>query len=300
MRVTDQMLFELSSRYGGQARSRVERATVQASSGIRVNHPGDDPGAAGLLVQGRAAIDRYDAIATAAGRASDELTAAEGALSSVSNGLVRARELTMQLVNPVYTAEQRAAAAGEVDQILQQVLAQLNTRVGDRFVFGGNRDGSEAFDPAGAYLGDTGVRKVEVAPGVWSEASVRADVAMKGVDPVTGLQTGTDVLATLQSLATALRANDPTGIRAALDPLDRAFSQLGALRTQVGEAQGALDTAVAVSQAARDGERARTAHLGEADIIQAATDLAMAQRALEASLTATAQGFQLTLLRFLK
>jgi flagellar hook-associated protein 3 FlgL len=300
MRVTDQMLFEMSSRYGGQARARVERATAQAASGMRVVHPGDDPAAAGLLVDSRVAQARLDAIATAAGRASDELTAADGALGSVNNALVRARELAMQLANPTYDASQRTQAAGEVDQLLQQVVAQMNADVGGRYVFGGNRDGSAPFDAAGAYLGDAGVRQVEIAPGVLSAASVRADVALKGVDPVTGTVTGTDVPATLQALAAALRANDVTGVRSSLGALDQGLSQLGAARAAVGDAQNAMDTAVTASRAARDDERARAARLGEADIVESATELSLAQRALEASLTATAQGFRLTLLDYLK
>jgi len=300
MRVTDHMLFELASRYGGQARSRVEQAAVQASSGLRVNHPGDDPGAAGLLVQSRVAQARFDAIASAAGRASDELGAAEGALNGISNVLARARELAVQLVNPTYTAQQRAAAAGEVDQLFKEAVARLDSRVGDRYLFGGNRDGSEPFDASGSYAGDAGVRQVEIAPGVLAPTSVRADVAMKGVDPVTGATTGTDVLATLQALSSALKANDLTALRSTLDPLDQGISQLGVLRSQVGDAQNAMDTAVAASQAARDGERERASRLGDADIVESATALAQAQQALQASLAASAQSFRFTLLDYLK
>jgi flagellar hook-associated protein 3 FlgL len=300
MRVTDQMLFELASRYGGQARSRLERATAQTASGLRVSHPGDDPAAAGLLVGSRVAQARLEAIASAAGRASDELAVADGALGAVSTALVRARELAMQLSNPTYAPAQRAQAAGEVDRLLEAVLSQANARVGDRYVFGGNRDGSEPFDPSGAYLGDAAVRQVEIAPGVLSAASVRADVALKGVDPSTGAVTGTDVLATLQALAAALRANDVDGVRATLDGLDRGLTQVSSGRASVGDAQSAMDTAVTASRAARDDERARASRLGDVDIVESATELALAQRGLEASLSATAQGFRLTLLDFLK
>jgi flagellar hook-associated protein 3 FlgL len=300
MRVTDQMLFELASRYGGEARSRLERATAQTASGLRVSHPGDDPAAAGLLVGSRIAQVRLEAIASAAGRASDELAVADSALDGVSNAVVRARELAVQLVNPTYAPAQRAQAAGEVDGLLQQVVAQMNSRVGDRYVFGGNRDGSAPFDASGAYLGDTGVRQVEIAPGVLSAASVRADVALKGVDPTSGTVTGADVPATLRALAAALRANDLAGVRATLDGLDRGLTQVSAARASVGDAQGAMDTAVTASKAARDDERARASKLGDVDIVESATELSLAQRALEASLSATAQGFRLTLLDYLK
>jgi flagellar hook-associated protein 3 FlgL len=294
MRVTDRMLFELASRHGGEARSRVEKATAQAASGIRVAHPGDDPAAAGQIVQSRTAQARLDAIASTAGRAADELVSSDAALSGVQNAVVRARELAMQLVNPTYDAQQRASAAGEVDQLLQEMLARLNTQVGGRYLFGGNRDGAAPFAADGTYLGDDGVRQVEIAPGVLTAVSVRADVAVSGAGG------GTDLLAAVRSLSTALRADDVAGIRAALDPLDQGLTQLSVARAQGGDAMNALDTAAAASLAARDAERARASRLGDADIVQAATDLALAQRALEASLSATAQGFRLTLLDFLK
>ncbi len=300
MRVTDQMLFALATRSTGLARSRVEKSIEETSSGLRVSHPGDDPAVAGLLVQSRALQERFTAIAKAADTASSELTVADSAAASAGNSLLRARELAMQLVNPTYTAAQRVTGAAEVDQILLAVLSQLNTQLGDRYVFGGNRDATAPFNAAGAYLGDTAVRKVEIAPGVFAPASVRADAALKGVDPTTGAVTGADVLASLQALATALRANDMTGIRATLDPLADGLAQLASLRGQIGDAQNSMNMAVATNQAALNDERQRNSKLGDVDIIETTTALAQAQQALQASLSASAQGIRFTLLDYLR
>jgi flagellar hook-associated protein 3 FlgL len=299
MRVTDQMMFELSSRSAAQGRTRVAHGMQEVSSGLRVVHPGDDPGVAGLLVQSHVLQDRFEAIGTAAGFADSELTVADTAAQGASNALVRFRELAMQLVNPIYTASQRATAASEAEQIFSQVVSQLNTRLGDRYIFAGNRDGTAPFDATGNYLGDTAIRKVEVAPGVLAAASVRADVALKGVDPTTGAQTGVDVLATMQALSAALRANDVVAIRATLDPLDTALSQVSALRGQIGDAQNAMTTAVSTSEAALADERIRASALGDVDITAAATSLAEAQQALQASLAASAGSLRLTLLDYL-
>lgn len=290
MRVTDKMLFDRATRDGGRARERLEEAVAKASSGARVVHPGDDPAAAGLVTIARAQAERNDSIAEAAGRAADELNAVDGALSEVVNGLTRARELAIQLSSAGYSASQRSGGAKEVRQLLAASIASLNTRVGSRYVFGGRLDGAPPFDATGAYSGDDGVREVEIAPGVLQAANVRADVAVKGASG------GVDLLATLDSLATALEANDPVAARGTLDALDAGTKQLSLARTDAGIAMAAFDTSVSASRGARDEARTRASHLTDADVIDSSTELALAQRALEAVLTSTSQGFKLTLL----
>jgi flagellar hook-associated protein 3 FlgL len=293
MRVTDQATFNQTAADIARARDRLQTATLVSSSGVRVTHPGDDPGAAGLLVTVSANQARFDAIQKTAGQASDELASADSALDAVGNALTRAEELTVQMANTTNSTG-RAGAAGEVQSILNEVVAALNTRVGNRYIFGGNIDNAPPFDATGNYLGDDGVRRVEIAPGVTEAASVRADVAMKGTSG------GVDILSTLSALATALTANDQAGIQAALDPLSRGISQVAQARSAVGNAMNAFDTAVTVGQAARDGQKKVASDLSEADVFEAATNLAAAQQALETSLAATAQGFKLSLLNFLK
>jgi len=166
MRVTDRMLFDLATRAGGRARGRLEEATGRAATGIRVAHPGDDPAAAGLIALHRASAARLDAIREVAGRASDELGTVDAALSDVASGLSRARELAVQLSSAPYDARARAGGAVEVRGILAAAVASLGAQVAGRYVFGGRVDGAPPFDAAGNYLGDAGVRQVEIAPGI--------------------------------------------------------------------------------------------------------------------------------------
>ncbi len=294
MRISDQMMFDLATRYNGQAETQVQQAEATVSSGLRVVQPGDDPAAAGMLVTSQVTQARLAGIASTAGRAADELNAGVGALNTVSTTISQATQLAMQMSNPTYTASARASAGSQVDQYIQQIVAALNTKVGDRYVFGGNKDGSAPFDASGNYLGDTAVRQVEIAPGVVTDASIRADVAVKGAGG------GTDVIAALQSLSAALKANDTTSIQAALTPLNEGLSQVSSALAQAGTETNALDTAAAANQAAVTAEKARASGLGDADLTQSATALAQAQQALQASLTATSQGFQYTLLNYLK
>lgn len=294
MRVTDRMLFDGAVRDGGAARSKLEEAITRAATGQRLIHPGDDPAGAGLVTQHQAAAARAAAIMGTAQAAGDELASVDTAFNDVTNALARARELATQFASAPYTAAQRTSAAGEAQSLIDQIVAALNTRVGNRYVMGGTLDGRPPFDAAGNYLGDTAVRQVEVAPGVLEDASVRADVA------VTGAGGGVNLMTTLAQLVTSLQANDQAGVRATIDGIAAGTDQVAVARTQIGNAMNAFDVAAQVNRVARDDATSRAAHLTDADAIEANTQLALAQRALEASLTATATGFKLTLLNYLK
>jgi flagellar hook-associated protein 3 FlgL len=294
MRVTDGMMFDQAIRENGRALEQLQRATDRTASGLRVEHPGDDPAAAGLIVSAASAQNRFDAIATTTQRASGELSAADGALNTVSNVLAQAQQLAVQMANSTYSTSQRTAAAAQADALLKQAIASLNSSVDGRYLFGGTLDASPPFDTGGNYLGDTAVRQVEIAPGTLGTASIRADVAVKGVGG------GADALTTLQQLSAALAADDPAAVQSLLDPLSRSIDQVAAARSQAGTAMRALDVATSVSQTARDERKKGVSQLAEADVVESATRLAQTQQALEASLTATAKGFQLSLLDFLK
>jgi flagellar hook-associated protein 3 FlgL len=303
MRVSDSMIYQRAQVDGGAARTRLDEATARASSGLRVVHPGDDPAAAGQVTAERIQQERLDALATSTGRASDEIAAADTALGGIASALTRATEIATQLGSAPYSAAERATGAKEVQGLISTVLSALDTKVGNRYVFGGTTDDRAPFDPlvldgagnvdvaaTGAYRGDAGVRQVEIAPGVVQDASVRADVAFRGVGG------GTDVIATLGALANALAANDPAAAAATLSGLGQSITQLSTARGQSGAIMNALDTATAASKAARDDAKKRVTNLSEIDTIQAASDLALAEHALEAALTATAQSFKFSLI----
>jgi flagellar hook-associated protein 3 FlgL len=294
VRVTDRMMFDRSSRGVGRAREATQAAQELLVSGRRVTHPGDDAGVAGTLAGFQLANARAEALSRSADLAANELGAADGALDAVGNALSRARELAVQFANDTYPAEQRAVGAVEVRSLLQTTIGSLNARHGNRWIFGGNRDDAAPFDPAGNYLGDAGVRRIEVAPGVLQETSLRADVAVKGAGG------GVDVLRTLQDLAAALEANDVGAVRGALDPLDRSLTQVATARAETGVAVVALEAASAAARLATDDGKARIARIADVELPEAAIRLAQAQSALEASMSSAAQGFKLSLLDYLR
>jgi flagellar hook-associated protein 3 FlgL len=290
MRISDQWIFNNSSQEIAAARTRDVAAQDQLSTGVRVVHPWDDPAAAGRAAAHQMAQDRYGGIVTEIGRGNSELTSIDGGLSDVNSALTRANELATQLSNDTYSAADRAAAAPEVQGLFASVVATLNRQVGGRYVFGGFKDGAPPFDATGNYVGDTNVRQVEIAPDVWQNVSVRADTTIKGVGG------GVDVLTTLSNLSTALSTNDTTTIRASIDLLTTAISQVSTARSTVGADQATLDSASTALSAAKDDETTQLGTEVNADPFTAASNLQLADTALQASITAATKNGQQSLL----
>lgn len=294
MRVTDKLIFQNSTRSVATGRERAEKAAREASSGVRVVHPGDDPGVAGLIIAARATEIRQDAIRRTAERANDELIQADAALGTLNNGLRRAQQLAIQLSNANYSAEDLQGSVAEIEAIINTSLAVLNTRVGDRYIFGGNKDATPPFDATGNYMGDDGVRQVEVAPGVLQGVSVRSDVAIKGAAG------GVDVLGTLHALRDAMLAGDQDGVRGTLDDLNAGVGQIASARAGAGAAMNVLETARDIARVSKDAAEEEASRLADADLMEASSRMVLAQRGLEAAMAVSVRSFDLSLLKMLR
>jgi flagellar hook-associated protein 3 FlgL len=289
MRVTENSLYGNAQYLLGKGRERVDKASNDIASGLRVSHPGDDPAAAALDVELKAELSRHVSQQAALGSSITELNAADSALGSITDSVRRAYELSMQVGSDTYSEVNRQQAAIEVDGLFQQVVAQLNTKVGNRFIFGGTQDDAPAYLEDGTYMGDDGEHRVEVAPGLTETVSVGMDKLIR--DPE-----GVDVLGTLSAVSQAMKAGDGNAIRSLSGTLMKGFDQVLAGRVKAGATTNLLEMAVNASQTLQDAATKNKSSLVDTDIIEAASRLALGQRALDAAMAAATKSFDLTLL----
>ena len=121
-----------------RALAALTRQQNLVASGRRVNEPSDDPGGAAriLLIRSRQTATEQFQKNIAGARSILETT--DIALRTVGDTLTRARELALQGANDTNDALARKSIAGEVNQLLETLFAQANSRMTDgRFLFGG-------------------------------------------------------------------------------------------------------------------------------------------------------------------
>lgn len=293
MRVTDRALFESSIARNGAARERHAKATAEASTGLKVQHPWDSS-ATPQITRYRLDADRMRAINGAVGAARGDLDLVDGTLAGVVNVLQRGGELAVQLANDTYNAADRASAAAEVRALRDEVLRLANIESAGRYLLSGTAEGTRPFDAAGSYQGDAGERRIELAPGSTEVVSFRGDEIL---GTAAG---GIDVLAALDDLALALEADDTAAIRTSIDAMHTGVGQVAVAQSKLGGVMLGLEIAEASNRTLADVADERRAELTDADFIEAATNLAFAERALEASFAATAKSFGPSLLDVLR
>lgn len=293
MRVTDRSLFESSIARNTSARERHAEAVERASTGLKVQHAWDSPNVP-VIARHRFDGERLRAINGTVQSARGDLSVVDGALGGMVNVLHRGVELAVQLSNDTYGAEDRQSAAAEVRALRDEIVRLGNVDSGGRFLLAGTAESTRPFDAAGAYQGDAGERRIEVGPGTTEVVSFRGDVILGGSNG------GIDVLAALDTFATALENNDAATIRSSVTAVNSAISQVGQAHAQLGGVMLGLEVAEASNGALADTADARRASLTDIDIVEAASALAFAERALEASFAATARSFAPSLLDSLR
>jgi len=282
VRISDSAAFDNVKRQINKARENMATAQEQASSGMRVNKPSDDPVAAAQARREASRKALADAGKAATEQAQGQLEGTDAALSDVFEGLTTARGLALQGASSTMGPENRTAAANEVRKIREQMIALGNTNINGRYVFGGYRDQTPPFNTSGTFVGDSMTKEVQALPGLKVSTSISGQVAF-------GTDGSDDLLGSLDALASALESNDIDAVQATIKGLNANHERILNVRTQVG----AMIDSVQVANSVADNQSYRAqieiGRLVQIDEITAATNFVQAKGALESALAIAQQ-----------
>ncbi|BCN92973.1 flagellar hook-associated protein FlgL [Thiomicrorhabdus immobilis] len=119
-------------------------AQLKLSTGKRINAPGDDPVALNQIHSLNRTMNSIDQYAMNGVFAKAQLVFEETAIADTTDSLQRARELTIQMLNGTYTAEDRQATGKEIEQIILQVQNMMNYRNSEgELIFAGSSVNAE-------------------------------------------------------------------------------------------------------------------------------------------------------------
>ncbi|MCS6924392.1 MAG: flagellar hook-associated protein FlgL [Candidatus Binatia bacterium] len=302
MRVTNQSLAFQVNEGLQRAFRRLAEVQEQVTSGKRINRLSDDPTGAVRVLDLHSFVASLEQYEKNISSALPFLQQSEQVLADVEEVVGRAKELALAMANDSHSGQERALAAVEVRQLFSQLLSLANTRVENRYLFGGFRNGTAPFtEGAGGvtYGGDNGEIVVQLNTSTTVVLNLIGEQVFQGV----GVTGGVDLFDTLLDLEAALQSNDvtgPDGINTQIDRLERALDQVLRFRTEVGARLRTAQTAqegVALMKLQTIGLRSR---IEDADALQVYSDFARFQHAFEAALRSAAQVFQPTLLDFLR
>jgi flagellar hook-associated protein 3 FlgL len=279
--------------------ARAERAQRQLSSGLRVTRPSDDPDQIGNILQISSTVARNEQIGHNLDQVKAEVDTSEQALSTAVSTLESVSVLAAQGANFTESVNTRAGLAQQVQDLLERLIANANTSVGGRYVFGGDSDQTPpyALDLITAtgttpYAGSAATRQVEHPRGGTFPVSQSAQQIFDAPGAA-------NVFGAVNSLRVALLANDQAGVTAAVDALRTAHDHLSQSLSYYGSIQNEVNQGI--SDVKTIGLRLTTnlSAIRDADLVSASIDLNNAKLSLDAAFSARARVPRTSLFDFL-
>lgn len=167
------------------------RLQEQAASGSRVIRPSDDPSDANRILHLRAqtlTLENYSKNLRTVVLAMEQ---SHDVVQEISSGLTRIRQLLTQASSGTYGQTDLCIIAEEIDCMLEQIVASINTKTLGRYLFGGSDMSATpyAVEHTGGriatvqYQGSPEDLPVPVAPGVNDSGTMVADHVFRSREP---------------------------------------------------------------------------------------------------------------------
>jgi flagellar hook-associated protein 3 FlgL len=209
--------------------------------------------------------------------------------------MTRAKELLLAQVTDTASADTRKIAAEEMKQIRDEIMQIANTKVGNRYLFGGTQTSLAPYDATSdspEYQGNDGSVQTMIAPGVTMTTSPNGKAAFTKDD--------LDTVKLLTDMMNALNANDTQTINDNLGKVDQAMNLAIDARADVGAKLNRLDTTASHWDTVKLNLTQGLSNVEDADMTEAISQLNNWQTAYQASLSVSSKVFQQSLVDFLR
>lgn len=179
-RVTPNVFVAQTIRAAQQHGTRLSQWQTQASSGLKLNKPSDDPVGTRAILGVRGALSRMRAELSNITSARQRLSVANTELLDAQQILVRVKEIALEARQAIEPSE-RQALADELGGLRQRLIAIANARHDGQYLFGGAAGHLPPFEigPGGSVLyrgadqpGSTDVRAATQVDVLYSGAEV--------------------------------------------------------------------------------------------------------------------------------
>jgi flagellar hook-associated protein 3 FlgL len=281
-----------------QSELSLQTALQQVSTGKRVNLPSDDPYASASMVQNTIQTGAVDQYTQNISSVQSLMQTADSSLSSVVTSLTQAVTLGTEGANGTLTTANRQAVVQQVQGILSSVVSQANLSYQGTYLFGGTASTTAPYtaDSASAsgyaYNGNSGVNSVSVGDQLNIQVNLPGNQIFSN--------STSDVLGSLNTLATALQGGSASDISTATAAVSTALNYVSQQRVFYGNAESQLTSQDAYLQQETVTLASQQNSLVGVDLAKAATSLTQAETDNTAALAAAAKVLPNTLLNYLK
>ena len=262
------------------------------SSGKKINKPSDDVFGMINAMSYKVTINQIEQYTKNIDEVNSQLSLTDTIMSSVTDALIRARELAVEASTGTQTPQNRASIAQEIASLRDEVFRLSQTRFRDRYIFSGYKTDTEPFDTSFNYVGDTNEINVLIDTDTTVAMNLTGDEAFSSG--------GVTFFDTLDDLYDALMSNDVTAIQNSITPIDNDLAQVANARADVGARMNYVDRVKTTHEERDTAMRIILSNTEDTDIAETVSELTKIQYALESLRASGAQILSQSLMDFLK
>lgn len=298
MRVSERMKYDATQNRLNEARFFAIDTQDQAASGRKLRQVSDDPSGTVRVFRNRTRLENIGQFRRTNDYVEGFLGKTEDSLRSITEAIMRAKELAVQQSNAVWDAGSRKTVSFEVQQLAQQIVQLGNSTYGDRYVFGGFQTSDPPVSGDGHYAGDDGLIYVQLDEDTFRPINIPG----RRIFEISVKDQGNDVplLKIVQDFKDALESNQVEGIYRASARLDGALTQLSEMTASLGARRAAVRDAAERLDTLEEFALKDNVSLESADPVTTALDMKRAETALSYTLNASAKVLGPSLMEFLK
>ena len=274
----------------------------QITSGKKLTSVGQNPAEGTKLMKYNKQLGQLDDWSKNIETAKDELGQSYDTLGLIQENLQRINELTMQAANSFNSSDSLEAIRSEVEQRTRTIAQLANTKYQDKYIFAGSNTATipYALDDdlnvtySGTAQDGNWERNIEISEGVTMPLNINGEEIFG--DETSG------IFATLKELNDALKDPDMDikAISDCLDPIQEGIKNITSAQAVISSRVQRLDATGTINDNVTLGLTQMKSNIEDTDMAEAATQLAMYQTALQASLQAGATIMQqATLLNYI-
>jgi flagellar hook-associated protein 3 FlgL len=306
MKISTHLLFERGSAQMSNVQSSLTKTQAQLAQGKQIINASDAPNQAATIQRLKSILSRQDSYQSSLNTVKARLQGEETALKSVSDLLVRAKEVAVQGGNDTLGAGDRKALATEMQALRDQMLSLANTKDSNgNYLFAGSRVKQAAFaetaNGSPVYMGDQtrmNVRVGEQQSIPINRTGTDAFVPVPRVDK-DGATIGVGFFQVMDNLIAGLKNSNGNDIRRGIGELDTLQQGLSMAHAQVGTNLNMVDQQTSVLEDTTLNLKSTLSSIEDLDYASAITKMNQQMMSLEAAQASFAKVSKLNLFNYI-
>ena len=300
-------MFERGSAQMSSVQSKLTQTQAQLAQGKQVINASDAPNQAANIQRLKSILNRQDSYQSSLNTVKSRLESEDATLQSVSNLLVRAKEVSVQGANDTLSASDRKVLGTEMQALRDQLMSLANTKDSNgNYLFSGSRVKQAPFvesaNGSPIYMGDQTRMNVRVG----EERSI--PINRTGTDafvPVTradnnNRDSGVGFFQVFDDLIAGLNGSKGNDIRRGIGELDTLKEGVSLAQAQIGTNLNVVDQQTSVVEDTTLNLKTTLSSIEDLDYASAITKMNQQILSLEAAQSSFAKISQLNLFNYIK